>query len=285
MFVFDYRQLRRLCDASPQQPAAVSLDLGLTETEVQVTDVAVTLPDGIMIPRSDIAACAKDDENIYHIVDGVLKKVARFSEETGKFYTMRPTATWPSLEISGITMHRIKNADPASDAKVRIDRIAPLTGHVLDTCGGLGYTAVTAAQFASKVTVLEIDPNVADLCRINPYSRGLFELDHIDYLLTDAAEYVEDVPDATFQAIVHDPPTFAVAGDLYSAAIYEQFLRILQPGGRLFHYTGAPGSRRRGQDLPSRVATRLNGVGFEQVQVSEEVQGVLARKPRMQTYW
>lgn len=55
-------------------------------------------------------------------------------------------------------MHRIKGIDPHKDTLEKIKTLQPLSGIVLDTATGLGYTAIEAAKYASKVITIEIDP-------------------------------------------------------------------------------------------------------------------------------
>jgi hypothetical protein len=193
----------------------------------------------------------------------------RFSEVTGRTYRLRPTDDWPALEISGILMHRIKGTTPRRDAENKLRLVAPVRGAVLDTCMGLGYTAILAAATASSVTVIEKDENVLELARLNPGSRPLFDAPAgrgaIRLILGDASQVVAGFDDAAFDLVNHDPPTLSLAGELYSNAFYEQLLRVLKPGGRLLHYTGAPGSRARGVDLGASVSRRLQRLGFVQV--------------------
>jgi uncharacterized protein len=63
-------------------------------------------------------------------------------------------------------------------------------------------------------------------------------------------------------ALLHDPPRFGIAGELYSQAFYDQLARVLRRGGRLFHYTGSPNKLTSGRDVPREVATRLEKAGF-----------------------
>lgn len=70
------------------------------------------------------------------------------------------------------------------------------------------------------------------------------------------------MPDASFDAILHDPPRFGIAGELYSQAFYDQLARVLKPRGRLFHYTGTPNQLTTGRDVPNEVAKRLRKAGF-----------------------
>jgi predicted methyltransferase len=69
-----------------------------------------------------------------------------FDEKTKKFYKLIPTSTWPTLEISGIHMHRIKKVDPKTDTELKLKALGRIYGVVLDICTGLGYTAILAAR-------------------------------------------------------------------------------------------------------------------------------------------
>src|SRR5437660_11444459 len=59
----------------------------------------------------------------------------------------------------------------------------------------------------------------------------------------DAYEVVQTFEDGSFARIIHDPPTFSLAGDLYSGAFYRQLFRVLKRGGRLYLYIGDPNSK------------------------------------------
>ena len=117
-----------------------------------------------------------------------------FGEDTRLFYKLHPTMGAPTIEISGILMHRIKGIDPLKDAKQKISAIAPLKGHVLDTCGGLGYTAILAARVAEKVTAVEKDPNVLEIARQNPWSRELFNARNISLIEGDVFQMIQEFP-------------------------------------------------------------------------------------------
>jgi predicted methyltransferase len=79
----------------------------------------------------------------------------------------------------------------------------------------------------------------------------------------DVAERISGLPDASFDAVLHDPPRFGIAGELYSQAFYDQLARVLKRGGRMFHYTGAPNKLTSGRDVPREVARRLEKAGFK----------------------
>jgi uncharacterized protein len=256
-----------------------SFDLGRTTVTAALLNQTLVFPDGQTLTASQLRDIAGHPESVYAVLEDQPEKVTWFSAETNKVYTLRATSGWPALEISGILMHRIKDTDPQADAESKIAAVAPVRGRVLETCCGLGYTALHAARTAETVTVFEIDPNVLEMVRINPYSAPLLEEgSRIDVRNEDVAEAIHQLPDDAYDIIIHDPPTLAIAGELYGDAFYGQLLRVLRPRGRLFHYTGDPGSRHRRQDLPGRVADRLAALGFVRVRREPAALGVSARK-------
>jgi predicted methyltransferase len=108
---------------------------------------------------------------------------------------------------------------------------------------------------------------------VNPWSP------HRDVRLTlqqgDIAQEIVKLPARGFDAILHDPPRFAKAGELYSQGFYEQLARVLAPHGVLFHYTGTPNKVSRGRNLPKEVQKRLAKAGFDSEIVGD---GLLARR-------
>ena len=83
------------------------------------------------------------------------------------------------------------------------------------------------------------------------------------------------MPDASVDAVLHDPPRFGIAGELYSQSFYKQLARVLRHKGQLFHYIGNPNALTSGRDVPREVARRLREAGFD-VQPSGD--GVLAKR-------
>jgi hypothetical protein len=125
-----------------------------------------------------------------------------------------------------------------------------------------------------------MDPNVVEMARLNPWSTPLFDpAGNVEVREGDISETIVGIPDQTYDVVIHDPPTLAIAGELYATEFYAQLFRVLRPGGRLFHYTGDPGSRYRKQDLPGRVAQRLGEVGFVGIRREQAALGVSARRP------
>jgi predicted methyltransferase len=150
-------------------------------------------------------------------------------------------------------------------------------GDVLDTATGLGYAAIGLAEQARRVVTIERDPAVRELCRWNPWSEELFSSDHIELLLGDSAELIPDMADEAFGAILHDPPSMSLAGDLYGGPFYRQLYRILKPDGRLFHYIGDPKSA-FGNSVTKGVIRRLGEAGFVKIEPKTRAFGIVAHK-------
>lgn len=185
----------------------------------------------------------------------------------------------PTLEISGIHMHRVTGIDPWSDTLLKVKAAGISRGHVvLDTCMGLGYTAIASLQRgASLVYTFEIDENVVWIAERNPWSRAL-ESERIKRFLGDVTVLISELPDGFFDRVIHDPPRFSRStGDLYSLEFYRELFRVLKPRGVLFHYTGEP--RRHGSpSILKGVKRRLEEAGFRVLRFDEKALGFVAVK-------
>ncbi|ASJ10590.1 hypothetical protein A3L12_04405 [Thermococcus sp. P6] len=257
--------------------ARVNLDLRKTNRSWLVTmrNGEFIFPDGTRVSRETLERIAGDEGSVYLVRNGVYK--AAIAGE--HFYKLVPTIP-PTIEINGIRMHRTKGTNPLEDTRNKVNAIKPGEGEtVLDTCMGLGYTAIEAAKRGAYVITVEKDPNVIALARVNPWGRELFRGGKVQVVQGDVYEIVKRFGDGSFDAVIHDPPRFSLAGQLYSESFYRELYRILKPGGRLFHYVGNPGKRYRKKDLQKGVMERLRKVGFTGIKRVEEALGVIARKP------
>ncbi len=184
-----------------------------------------------------------------------------------------------TIEIDGVRMHQTAKKTPRQDAAEKVVALAPKDGLVmLDICTGLGYSALSAARRGLWVTTVEKDLHVLELAKSNKDSEGLFDHPRIRLVKQDALVFVPTLSDGSFDLILHDPPRFSMAGELYSEAFYRELFRVIKAGGRLFHYTGTPGSA-SGKNIPRGVKARLESAGFVRVLWQENLMGFLAQKP------
>jgi predicted methyltransferase len=241
------------------------------------------LPEGVLFPAGErlgwesIEEISHNEVACYSVTDHTAKAIKGFSESSGRVYGLMPTASAPTMLISGIPMHRIKDTNPYQDTLNKIKAIAPVKGEVLDTTTGLGYTAIEAAKTANHVVTIEIDPTAQEIARQNPWSQGLFNNPKIKQIIGDAFEEIENLDSQAFSIIIHDPPMFSLAGDLYSQAFYQQAFRVLKPNGRMFHYVGDPESK-SGARTTAGVIQRLQQAGFRRVVRAPRAFGVVAYK-------
>ncbi|HRF50925.1 MAG TPA: hypothetical protein PLC98_25065 [Anaerolineales bacterium] len=250
-------------------------DLGLTRTQVGLDEVGVAWG-GAFTSWETLERIVRDENGVFVVEDGGVRKVQAYSDLTDRAVSLYPTAGAPTMLVAGFPMHRIKDTDPWRDTQAKIKASAP-TGRVLDTCTGLGYTAILAAEMAEHVTTVELDPACQEVARANPWSARLFDHPRITQLIGDIGELIATLPEAGFNRIIHDPPTFSLAGELYSGEFYRACWRVLRPGGRLFHYIGDPESR-SGAQVTRGVVRRLQEAGFARVQPAPAAFGVTASR-------
>ena len=163
----------------------VSLDLNISTSKVNIENGFFVFPDGQKLDESKLKKAAKDEKSCYLVRDNSLLKIQLFSDDTNKFYKLSPTSGAPTIEISGIRMHVTKSMTPEEDTKKKIESIAPVQGYVLDTCMGLGYTAIMASKTADFVFTCEKDENVIEIAKHNPWSKELFDNKKLSILKTN----------------------------------------------------------------------------------------------------
>jgi predicted methyltransferase len=249
----------------------------LSESEVEFLDAGVVLPDGAIVSMEDLEEVSGRGKAAFFVEAGLVFQAA---VSDGGFLKLLPTAGAPTLEIDGVRMHRTVGTPPEVAARVKLDALGVDGGRVLDTCTGLGYTALEALRRGGVLVVsVERRAGVLRLAGLNPWSAGLFTDGRVSLVLGDSGGMVGGFPGGVFDYVVHDPPRFSHAGHLYAGAFYTLLFRVLRPGGRLFHYTGEPGSRRRRVDLRKGVMERLRGAGFVGVRWVGEALGVVCSRP------
>jgi predicted methyltransferase len=269
----DILRARRAGEAA----VTVSLDLGLTAARAAVGSDGVRLPDGQLLAWRHLEEIGDSRRGCFVIEDNEPCKVQFFSEASNRLYSLMPTEGAPTMLVSGIPMHRFKGIDPHRDTLLKIKAVAPVVGQVLDTATGLGYTAIEAAKTAEHVTTVEIEPAALEVARLNPWSRALFDNPKITQVVGDVGDEVEGFEDEAFDRIIHDPPAFNLAGDLYSGEFYRQLFRVLRRKGRLFHYVGDLETK-SGRVVSKGAARRLHEAGFARVVRRPEAFGLIAYK-------
>jgi len=213
---------------------------------------------------------------IYYWNGEAFAPVARF---TTALIKLVPTE-WgpPTFEIDGIKMLPTATVSPYADAERKVGLIQPGGKVILDTCGGLGYFAAWCLQGqARQILSFEKNPDVLWLRSLNPWSPRADQTTADRLALThgDIAEQITRLPATSVDAILHDPPRFGTAGELYSQIFYDHLARVLRRKGRLFHYTGSPNQLTSGRDVAREVAKRLRVAGFV---TAVEGDGILAVK-------
>ncbi|HJS34055.1 MAG TPA: SAM-dependent methyltransferase [Pseudoxanthomonas sp.] len=237
-----------------------SLDLGRTLADARLEagtwqwrDAAYPYPDRLK------------DRTLYYWDGEDFSPISRYA---GSLIKLVPTE-WgaPTFEIDGIKMLPTSKESPLDDAQRKVALVEPHGKVVLDTCGGLGYFAACClAAGAARILSFEKNADVLWLRTLNPWSPdpdapghgGRLQLAH-----ADISQAITQVADASVDAVLHDPPRFGIAGELYSQAFYDQLARVLRRGGKLFHYTGTPNKLTSGRDVPGEVAKRLDKAGFK----------------------
>ncbi len=244
---------------------ACSLDLQRSLTSVVIAADAWTWS-GQRYPYID--GCK--ERTIYHWQGARFAPVARY---TSSLIKLVPT-DWgpPTFEIDGIKMLPTARVSPYADAEAKVKLIRPRGKVVLDTCAGLGYFAAWCLRGqATRILSYEKNADVIWLRSLNPWSPpsgGALQLTH-----ADVSEAIATLPPGSVDAVLHDPPRFGIAGELYSQKFYDHLARVLRGRGLLFHYTGSPNKISGGRDVALEVSNRLRHAGFA---VERKGDGLLA---------
>ena len=275
--VVSHYEVRPLLSAreAGQVEVEASPDLGRSRVVVRLSEEGVHYPGEVVLRWEDAAEICRHENVCFRVTPDGVERLQVFSPLTGRVCALYPTGTAPTLTLSGIPMHRIQGTDPWRDTLAKV-RAARPRGRVLDTCMGLGYTAIAAARTAEYVLTVELDPAVLVLARANPWSAELFVRPNVGIVQADVGEFIAALPDASFSVVIHDPPMFSLAGELYSLAFYKEVFRVLRPRGRLFHYVGSPESK-MGRNVTRSVMQRLREAGFR-VRPARAAFGVVATR-------
>ena len=244
-----------------------SLDLERSTTQVEIHAAEWTWQ-GAHYPYLEVCK----DRTIYHWAGTAFEAVSRFGTSLIKLVPTQWGA--PTFEIDGIKMLPTARVSPYEDAERKVALISPRGKTILDTCGGLGYFAAWCLRGeAREIRSYEKNADVLWLRTLNPWSPQ--DDPRLMIAQGDVAEAIAHHAENSFDAVLHDPPRFGIAGELYSQVFYDHLARVLKRRGKLFHYTGEPNKLTSGRDVPNEVATRLRRAGFA---TELKIDGVLATK-------
>jgi predicted methyltransferase len=253
----------------------LSTDLHLSDDEYALVNKELILDEDNKLTITDLKKIVKKTGRIYRCYDG---EIDPLEDRSAGYYKLVPTAGAPLLEISGVKMHISKGTDPFTSASEMSLQAVRAGDEVLDCCSGLGYAAIAAHRLgASEVITIELSPEVMGLRALNPWSQAL-NVSGIEQRQGSSFELIQKMPAMSFDAVVHDPPRFSLAGELYSEQFYCEVYRVLRKGGRLFHYTGNPHVIKTGSSFVDGVIRRLKAAGFKNVKKVEHLMGVSAQK-------
>lgn len=236
------------------QSVECSLDLDLSTLIVTVTGDGFVFNDRLF---PYLESC--NDRTIYSWIDDAFQALSRY---TNSLIKLVPTH-WgpPTFEIDGIKMLPTAQISPYTDAQNKVALIQPRGKVILDTCGGLGYFAAWCLLGGAKqVLSFEKNPDVVWLRSMNPWSPKSDAV--LSLTPGDISEEIVTIVTGSVDAVLHDPPRFGIAGELYSQVFYDHLARVIKHKGKLFHYTGAPNKLTSGRNVPNEVAKRLRRAGF-----------------------
>lgn len=212
------------------------------------------------------------DRTIYYWSGDRFEPASRFA---GSLIKLVPTE-WgaPTFEIDGIKMLPTSQISPYEDARQKVALVEPKGKVVLDTCGGLGYFASWCLEMgAARIVSYERSETVLWLRELNPWSPegGGTADERLSVTQADVSESISEHPAGSFDVVLHDPPRFGIAGELYSQRFYDELARVLKRKGKLFHYVGTPNKLTSGRNVPKEVAMRLERAGFSTRQMLDGI--------------
>lgn len=265
MIILSHFQANQLVEAYKRSlnQTKVSLNLGISLSGVKISDSKFLFFDGQSLSLEQIKKIRESKNVCFFIENNQLKKIQTYSHKTKRFYKLFPTGinTAPSVEISGIRMHAVKDTNPIKDAQEKISVIKPIKDLLLDTCTGLGYTAILTSKYA-QVYTYEKDENIIEIAKYNPWSKELFANKNIKIFHNDISKEIKNLRSEFFNNIIHDPPSFKICSELYTGDFYKELYRVLKQKGEMYHYIGSPGAK-KGVNIEKGVINRLRNVGFK----------------------
>lgn len=276
---------------SGQTEIRTTIDLGKSQSRVTLTPEGIAHEKSLLATWDELIEIAEKRQGCWAVYDDGSKpwRVSALSKNTQIPASLCPPLGGktgaPTMVLGGFTMHRIAGdgMNPTVDTAAKISAVSSALfpgASVLDTCCGLGYTAIGAAEKVGgngRVVSIELDEASLEMCAYNPWSSGLFDGKlPIEVMQGDSCEICKSLPDGVFNAIIHDPPARALCRKgLYSLDFYKSLRRLLKPSGTLFHYIGRFDSKESGS-LYRGITERLHSAGFKTVKRRDSAFGLVA---------
>lgn len=253
----------------------LSLDLNLSQNTWEIDAKRLILNKDTVIDAEKLASITSSNK-IFIFQNNALTPLEVRSDG---YYKLVPTTGAPTLEINGIKMHRSKDIDPLTDARLKTQLVVAQGDQVLDTCGGLGYSALFALKAgAKKVISTEKNRSVIHLRNQNPWLEKYADK-RLELIHTDITREIDRFENNRFHSVIHDPPRFTSAtGDLYGKKFYAALFRVMRPHSKLFHYTGSPKKIKTQDTFIKNTMKRLELSGFKAISFHDNLQGIYAEK-------
>ncbi|MBU1342038.1 MAG: hypothetical protein KKE44_03130 [Proteobacteria bacterium] len=254
----------------------LSLDLNLSKREWQLEQDRLILDTNTVMDAERLVSISSFKNKLFIFQNNTLAPV---EVRSNGYYKLVPTAGAPILEIDGIKMHRTKQIDPLTDARLKTQLVVKANDLVLDTCGGLGYSALFALKAgAQKVISFETSQAVITLRNLNPWLASLAD-NRLELIHGDIVHEIDNFEPCLFNSVIHDPPRFTKAfGDLYGKKFYAELFRVMAPRSKLFHYTGSPKKIKTQDTFIKNTMKRLETSGFQALCFKDNLQGIYAQK-------
>jgi len=259
-----------------EKSLCISLDLNLSEKTWHIDQDRLILDHNSFIDAENLTPILSSTNKIFIFQDNAVTPAEVRSDG---YFKLVPTRGAPTLEINGIKMHRSKDIDPFIDAELKTQLVVSKGDQVLDTCGGLGYSAIFALKAgARKIISTEKSRAVITLRNLNPWLEKYAD-QRLELIHTDICQEITQFGAGFFNSVIHDPPRFTSAtGDLYGKKFYAELFRVMGPHSKLFHYTGSPKKIKTKDTFIKNTIKRLEHSGFKSVCFHDNLQGIYAQK-------
>ena len=277
-YYFHFDVVTKLLEAirKSKKRVSLSLDLNLSEKMWEIETDRLLLDNDTFVAIKKLEPILSFKNKIFIFQNNALTPIEVRSDG---YYKLVPTTSAPTLEINGIKMHRSKDIDPLTDARLKTQLVVAENDQVLDTCGGLGYSALFALKAgAKKVISTEKSRSVITIRNQNPWF-NLHEDKKLELIHTDITREIDRFDNGMFNSVIHDPPRFTSAtGDLYGKKFYTALFRVMASRSKLFHYTGSPKKIKTQDKFIKNTLKRLELSGFKALCFHDNLQGLYAQK-------